>query len=87
MGCLQALLATAYSKFYASIYNMHDQIPTTRGFVPLALFFLTLLDVNANPLKKIVDNSLDNEVCERNIVRCLYELLCCFCVRIMEELS
>lgn len=64
------------SKFYANIYkNMHDQNLTTRELVPLTLFFLALFDVNANPLKKIVENSLDNEVCERNIARRLYELL------------
>ena len=54
---------------------MHAQILTTRGFVPLAFFFLTLLDVDANALKKTVEKSLDNEVCKRNIARHLYELV------------
>ena len=57
------------SKFYVNIYNMLAQILTTRGFVPLAFFFLTLLDVDAYTLKKTVETSLDNEVCKRNIAR------------------
>ena len=45
--------------------EMHVKILTTRVLGPLVLFMtvLTIFDVNAKLLKKIGENSLDNEVC------------------------
>ena len=59
--------------------EMHVKILTTRVLALLVLFVtvLTIFDVNAKPLKKIGENSLDNEVCITRVNSALLVIVQC----------